>query len=110
METKSEGDTAKSKLVKLLDNLMVNDYDIVEENLTRNASTILDTVVTRIRTMKQELKNLGNPINKSRRLACKECVTDTGKKGSQDKHNIRIIPGFIIWSVRSKSVNTDLMH
>ena len=80
----------------------VNDYDIVEENSTRNASTILDTVVTRIRTMKQELKNLGNPINKPRRLACKECVTDTDKKGAQDKHNIPIIPGFIFWSVRPK--------
>ena len=50
LEEKHEGDTPESKLVRFLDNITDDDYNVVKQQLTGNVNTTLNKAVTRIRT------------------------------------------------------------
>ena len=64
LEEKSEGDTPESKLVRFLDNIMDDDYDVVKQQLTGDVNTAFDTAVTRIRSREQELEDQMNPLKR----------------------------------------------
>ena len=64
LEQKNEGDTPESKLVRFLDNITDDDYDVVKQQLTGDVNTTFDTAVTRIRSREQELEDPMNPLKR----------------------------------------------